>query len=144
MTWYKNSEDRFGETGKKGDAGEDLFEEYLKSKNISYEKKTDPYSQTVRKIDFIVEGDPIDVKTNVYKDYLAVEVKSRTGDKGWIYTTEATFIYCIDLENKNIYRYNVKDMAGYVSSSSVKWKTAKNGAVLMWVPREHRLIEKVV
>ena len=54
MTWYANSEGRHGASGRKGDLGEKLVEEYFLHNSITYEHKTDIESQVHKKIDFSV------------------------------------------------------------------------------------------
>jgi len=144
MTWYSNSEGRFGSSGAKGDAGEQLVEEYLISNNKKYERLTDRYSQIVLKIDFFVEDVPIDVKTNIYKEFLAVETVTSNKTKGWIFTTTAEQIYGVDLEKKNIFRYNVKDMLKYVKKNIDKSRPVRNGARILWVPKNEPFVEQLL
>jgi hypothetical protein len=120
MAWGKNSEYRHGRNGAKGDAGEALVQQYLEKSKLQWEHKNDPYSQVKLKIDFIVEGVAMDVKTNAFMEFLAVEIERvdrKTGDSmpGWLYTTTAEEIYGVDLDKKEIYRYNVEDMKAYLT-----------------------------
>lgn len=143
MAWGKNSEYRHGRSGAKGDAGEDLVEFFLEQKAINYERKNDFYSQTKLKIDFIVDGVAMDVKTNAFKDFLAVEIERHGGKPGWIYTTTAEEIYGVDLDKKEIYRYNVEKMKEYVESQMHRAKKTKYGDLLIWVHKENEIIERL-
>ena len=143
MTWYKNSEGRHGKSGAKGDAGEDLVKEYLDEHNINYEHKTDIDSQVNKKIDFIVEGTTMDVKTNAFKDYLALEIATSKGKPGWLYTSTAEEIYGVDLEKEEIYKYNLKEMIQYAADNTHRYKVTKNNSVLLWVHKENKLIERL-
>jgi len=143
MVWYANAEGRYGEAGRKGDTGEMVVERYLKEKEIPYDKKVDPHSQVIKKIDFIVEGVSMDVKTNIFKEFLAVEAFDNKGNKGWIYTTTAKHIYAVGLEHNSIYRYNVEDMRAHLARNQHKLKRAKNEAYLLWVPISTSFIEKL-
>ena len=143
MTWYKNSEGRHGKTGAKGDAGEELVKLYLDSKNINYEHKTDIVSQVNKKIDFVVEDTTMDVKTNAYKDYLALEIETSKGKPGWLYTSTAEEIYGVDLEKEEIYKYNLSEMKEYAEKNLHRAKKTKNGSVLIWVHKENKLIERL-
>lgn len=141
--WYANSEGRHGKSGAKGDAGEDLVKQYLEEKKIHYEHKTDIDSQVNKKIDFIVEGTTMDVKTNAYKDYLAVEITTSKGKPGWLYTSTAEEIYGVDLEKEEIYKYNIKEMIQYAADNAHRYKVTKNNSVLLWVHKENKLIERL-
>ena len=141
MTWYKNSEGRHGASGAKGDAGEDLVKHYLEEKKINFEHKTDIDSQVNKKIDFIVDGTTMDVKTNGYKDYLALELETSKGKPGWLYTSTAEEIYGVDLDKEEIYKYNLKEMIQYANDNAHRFKVTKNNSVLLWVHKENKLIE---
>jgi len=143
MVWYANSEGRHGKSGAKGDQGEDLVKEYFDEHNISYEHKTDINSQVNKKIDFIVEGTTMDVKTNAFKDFLALEIATSKGKPGWLYTSTAEEIYGIDLEKEEIYKYNLSEMRDYAEKNLHRVKKTKNGSVLLWVHKENKLIERL-
>lgn len=143
MAWYKNSEGRHGKSGAKGDAGEDLVKGYLDEHNINYEHKTDIDSQVNKKIDFVVEGTTMDVKTNAFKDFLALEITTSKGKPGWLYTSTAEEIYGVDIEKEEIYKYNLEDMREYAEKNSHRYKTTKNNSVLLWVHKENKLIERL-
>jgi len=143
MVWYSNSEGRFGESGRKGDSGEGVVERYLKGNDIPFEKKTDPHSQVKLKIDFVVDGTPMDVKTNIYKGFLGVEVYNNDLSNGWIYTTTAKEIYGVDLIYENIYRYNVDTMRAFVEKNKHRAKPTKQGAYILWVNKTEPFIEKL-
>lgn len=143
MVWYKNAEGRHGASGAKGDAGEELVKLYLEENNISYEHKTDIDSQVNKKIDFIVEGTTMDVKTNAYKDYLAVEIATSKGKPGWLYTSTAEEIYGVDLEAEEIYKYVREEMVQYAADNAHRFKVTKNNSVLLWVHKENKLIERL-
>ena len=143
IMWYKNSEGRYGDSGRKGDSGEGVVERYLIENKIEYEKKDDPHSQVHLKIDFTVEGAPIDVKTNIFKGFLGVELFNDKADKGWIYTTTANEIYGVDLVYENIYRYKVSDMIKHVEKNKHRAKLVKNGAYVLWVSKNEPFIEKL-
>lgn len=143
MAWYKNSEGRHGATGAKGDAGEELVKQYLEEKKINYQHKTDRDSQVNKKIDFVVEDTTMDVKTNAYKDYLALELETSKGKPGWLYTSTAEEIYGVDLEKEEIYRYNLSDLRDYAVENLHRAKKTKNGSILIWVHKENKLIERL-
>lgn len=143
MVWYGNSEGRFGESGRKGDSGEGVVERYLAKNSIPFEKKTDPNSQVNLKIDFVVEGVTMDVKTNIYKGFLGVEVYDNDLNKGWIYTTTARWIYGVDLINESIYRYDVDVMRKFVEKNKHRAKPTKQGAYILWVHKDEPFIERL-
>jgi len=143
MTWYKNAEGRHGAAGAKGDAGEELVKHYLEESNINYEHKTDIDSQVNKKIDFIVEGTTMDVKTNAYKDFLAVEIATSKGKPGWLYTSTAEEIYGVDLEKEEIYRYLREEMIQYAADNAHRFKVTKNNSVLLWVHKDNKMIERL-
>lgn len=144
MVWYKNSEGRYGINGAKGDLGELIVQDYCKKNKILFEDKNDIYSQTKLKIDCIIDGVAIDVKTNYYKGYLAVELWTRKDTPGWIYSTSAKQIYGVDVEEKSIYRYNVSDMKAFINENKKLAKKSKKGDVLMWVSVDTQsIIERI-
>lgn len=143
MVWYSNSEGRFGETGRKGDTGERVVERYLSDKGIAFEKKTDPHSQRVLKIDFIVDGKTMDVKTNAFGAVLAVEVYDSKLNEGWVYTSTADEIYGVDLKDESIYKYKLSDMKEYATKNKHKAKLSENGAYILYVPKTHPMIERL-
>lgn len=141
--WGANAEYRYGENGRKGDLGELFVEKYCKDAGIPFEGKQDRHSQVVLKIDCIIEGTTVDVKTNAYKDYLCVEICKNTGKDGWIFTTTAKEIYGVDLDKKEIYRYKVEDMLEYVGDNLYKQKPNKFGDTIMWVRKDLDFIERL-
>lgn len=143
MTWYANSEGRYGAKGAKGDLGETIVEEYCKTNNIFFEDKNDVNSQVNLKIDCIIDGIAVDVKSNFYEGFLCVELYTRKNGAGWIYTTTAEQIYGVDVDSKSIYRYNVEEMITYVSENKARAKKTKFGDIVMWVPVKSKLIEKL-
>ena len=143
MSWGPNAEYRYGETGQKGDEGENIVETYCKSNNIEYEKKTDYHSQVVKKIDFIIDSKTVDVKTNIFKGWLAVEVFNSKGNHGWIYSSTAEEIYAVDRAFCSIYRDNTNIMREYVEKNKHRLKPSKNGAYLLWVNKDEDFIERL-
>lgn len=143
MVWYENSEERFGKTGKKGDQGEYIVEEYLKRMSIPFEKKTDHHSQTVLKIDFIVDDQPMDVKTNIKSNFHAVELVSSCCQDGWLYTTAAEHIYAVDVDSERIFRYSIDKMKQFALQHKHKARQARNGAQLLWVSCDEPFIEQL-
>jgi len=143
MVWYQNSEGRYGESGRKGDSGEGVVERYLVENNIEYEKKEDPHSQVKLKIDFTVDGHPIDVKTNIFKGFLGVEVYDDKARNGWIYTTTAREIYGVDLVYESIYCYEVDAMRAHVEKNKHRARLVKNGAYILWVSKNEPFIKKL-
>ena len=134
MNWYKTSEERHGESGKKGDEGEAFFWDFIEQQDIKYTPLTDKLSQTKRKIDGIVQGVPIDVKTNVFNGFHGVEISTHLKKKsGWIYTTEAIAIVVVDLNNKRIYSYKVEAMKNYIDRHRYRIKQTKTGDEILWV-----------
>ena len=143
MTWYANSEGRYGAKGAKGDLGEVIVEEYCKTNNIPFEDKNDINSQVNLKIDCIVDGIAVDVKSNYYEGFLCVELYTRKNGAGWLYTTTAEQIYGVDVDTKSIYRYNVEGMLAYVTQNKARAKKTKFGDIVMWVPVKSLIIEKL-
>lgn len=141
--WYKNSEGRYGAKGAKGDLGEAIVEEYCKTNNIPFEDKNDINSQVNLKIDCIINGVAVDVKSNFYEGFLCVELYTRKNGAGWLYTTTAEQIYGVDVDTKSIYRYNVEGMLAYVSQNKARAKKTKFGDIVMWVPVKSIIIEKL-
>jgi|TARA_R110000868_G_scaffold283752_1_gene544179 hypothetical protein len=146
MTWYPNSEGRFGASGAKGDAGEKLVEEYCEENGLVFVDKNDYTSQVIKKIDCLVDGVTVDVKTNIFKDYLAVEIfldnKKKQGP-GWLYTTTAEQIYAVDLDNKKIYSYNVEDMQDYAEANKSRAKRTKFNDLVLWVHKSQSFIKEL-
>lgn len=143
MVWYSNSEGRYGARGAKGDLGEAIVEEYCKSNTIPYEDKNDVVSQTKLKIDCIIDGTPVDVKSNYYKGCLCVELYTQKNGAGWLYTTTAKEIYGVDVDTESIYRYKIEDMIQYVTTNKHRAKRTKYGDIVMWVPVKTAIIEKI-
>lgn len=143
MTWYANAEGRHGANGRKGDLGEALVKQYCEDNGLVHEDKQDRHSQVVLKIDCIIEGNTVDVKTNAYKGFLCVEIAKRDGRNGWIYSTTADEIYGVDLDNKEIYKYNVEDMQDYVQKNMRRAKQNKFGDTILWVPKGISIIERL-
>lgn len=144
MVWYPNSEGRFGANGAKGDQGEAIVEEYCSKNGISFEDKNDRNSQVNLKIDCLVSGVPVDVKSNFFKGHLAVELWTRKNEPGWLYTTTAEEIYGVDVDTKSIYRYNVNVMKEHVKKNRTRAKKSKKGDVLMWISVETTsIIERI-
>jgi hypothetical protein len=145
MTWYKNSEGRHGKNGAKGDSGEEFVKEYFEENNILYSHRTDIQSQVKMKIDFLIypESITMDVKTNAFKDYLALEIETDKNKPGWLYTSTAEEIYGVDLEKEEIYKYKLSEMREYAEKNTHRFKKTKKGAVLLWVHKENKLIERL-
>ena len=143
MTWYANSEGRYGAKGAKGDLGETIVQDYCKNNNILFEDRNDINSQVNLKIDCIIDGTPVDVKSNFYKGLLCVELYTRKKVAGWCYTTSAEQIYGVDVDTRSIYRYNIKDMLAYVIENKARAKKNDKGDVLMWVPVTSNIIERL-
>ena len=141
MTWYANSEGRYGANGAKGDLGEKIVEDYCSSNGILFEDRNDKNSQVNLKIDCLIEGVPVDVKSNFYKGHLAVELYTRKNGAGWLFTTTAKQIYGVDVETKSIYRYNIDDMLQYVAENKRRAKRTKRGDIIMWIPITLPIIE---
>ena len=141
MTWYKNSEGRHGLRGAKGDAGEKLVEEYFTKMNYEWKHLTDRYSQVNRGIDFIVNGYPVDIKTNGKDNTLTVEIKSKNKE-GWLYTSEAKFIFGVDLKQKEIYVYRLENMREYVNKNKHK-AFYYNEDLLIKVPKTLEFIKRL-
>ncbi len=136
--WGKNSAYRHGIQGQKGDDGERIVEQYFDEHGISYTALTDRYSQATLKIDYHIgeSNTPMDVKTNIFKGYLAVELHNSKGGLGWLHTSTAEVIYAVDRDYHLIYTYGMDDMKAHVAhimSRGKKAKQAKNGAYLVWI-----------
>lgn len=144
MTWYNNSEGRYGTNGAKGDEGEEIVRIYCEHNKLNYEHKIDPNSQVNLKIDFIINGVPVDVKSNYFKGYLGVELYNKRRENiGWIYSSTAKEIYGVDVETKSIYRYKVDDMIDYIRANLSRKKPNKFGDLLLWVPVKTEIIEQL-
>jgi hypothetical protein len=144
MTWYANSEGRYGARGAKGDLGEAIVEEYCVTNNILFEDKNDINSQVNLKIDCIIDGIPVDVKANYYEGTLCVELyNKRRHQAGWLYTTSAKQIYGVDVDSKSIFRYNIQDMIDYINENKHRAKKTKYEDVVMWAPVTLDIIEKL-
>ena len=144
MTWYANSEGRYGARGAKGDLGEAIVEEYCETNNILFEDKNDINSQVKLKIDCIINGVPVDVKANYYEGTLCVELFNKKRQRaGWLYTTGAEQIYGVDVDTKSIYRYNIEDMIAYVSMNEHRAKKTKYDDTVLWAPVALDIIEKL-
>lgn len=144
MTWYANSEGRYGAKGAKGDLGEAIVEEYCKTNSILFEDKNDIISQVKLKIDCIIGGIPVDVKANYYMGTLCVELyNNKKQQAGWLYTTSAKQIYGVDVDTKSIYRYNIEDMIAYVSNNEHRAKKTKYDDTVIWAPVTLNIIEKL-
>lgn len=144
MVWYPNSQGRYGARGAKGDLGEDIVREYCKVNNIPFEDKNDRNSQVNLKIDCLINGVPVDVKSNLFKGHLAVELWTYKNEPGWLYTTTAEEIYGVDVEAKSIFRYNVNVMKEHVKKNKIRAKKSKKGDVLMWVSVDTQsIIERI-
>ena len=144
MTWYANSEGRYGARGAKGDLGEAIVEDYCKTNNILFEDRNDIISQVRLKIDCIINGIPVDVKANYYMGTLCVELfNNKKQQAGWLYTTSAKQIYGVDVDTKSIYRYNIEDMITYVSSNEHRAKKTKYDDTVIWAPVALDIIEKL-
>ncbi len=144
MTWYANSEGRYGARGAKGDLGEIIVEDYCKTNNILFEDRNDMNSQVNLKIDCIIDGIPVDVKANYYMGTLCVELfNNKKQQAGWLYTTSAQQIYGVDVDTKSIYRYNIEDMISYVSNNEHRAKKTKYDDTVIWAPVTLNIIEKL-
>lgn len=144
MTWYANSEGRYGAKGAKGDLGEAIVEDYCKTNNILFEDRNDIISQVRLKIDCIINGIPVDVKANFYMGTLCVELfNNKKQQAGWLYTTSAKQIYGVDVDTKSIYRYNIEDMITYVSNNEHRAKKTKYDDTVIWAPVALDIIEKL-
>lgn len=144
MVWYANSQGRYGKSGAKGDSGERIVQSYCKYFNIKYEAKNDIVSQVHLKIDCLIEGVPVDVKSNYYKGYLAVEVEKPGKQLGWLYTTSAVEIYGVDYRTGKIFRYKVTDMIEHVKENRSRAKICDNGSTLLWVSVNHSFIDQLL
>jgi len=145
MTWYPSAAGRHGANGAKGDLGADIVEEYLIKNNVTdFTRHEDYYNQVHLKIDFTIEGVQIDVKANVKEKRTVVECYLGKKDKpGWLYDSQATYIYAVQVDEKSIYRYNIDDMKNYVTANKQRAVRMKNGDVLMWVSVNLDFIEKL-
>lgn len=143
MTWYTNSQGRYGANGAKGDHGEALVKEYCESNGIPFTKLNDRHSQCILKIDCIIDDKKVDVKANVKDKSLIVELYTLRGP-GWLYDTSADYIYGVDIEKKHIYRYLLEDMKKYASANRRKSFRTKTGDVLMRVPLTESIIERIL
>lgn len=143
MTWYANSEGRFGANGAKGDLGEKLVEEYCVKNSIPFTPLSDRNSQVNLKLDCLIDGTPVDVKTNVSNNQLIVELYTNKKKPGWLYSTTADQIYGVDIEKEYIYRYNINDMRSYVRKNRHLARKIKKGDVLMWVSVNETFVERI-
>lgn len=142
MTWYKNSAGRHGKTGEIGDTGELIVEIFCRATKRNWIPRTDYRSQVKLGIDCIIDGIPVDVKANAKKDYLVVEIATAQKN-GWIFTTTATEIYGVDVDKREIYRYNVSDMINYIKNNK-HLIGSYNGDSLAYVPKDLDFIERLL
>ena len=143
MVWYPNSAGRHGKNGVKGDMGELIVEMFCKLTGRKWEDRNDYKSQVKLKIDCIIDGIPVDVKTNGKKDTLTVEISTAKKGAGWLFTTTATEIYGVDLKEREIYRYNVSDMIEYLKNNK-DLITGYNGDRLAYVSKNLDFIERLL
>lgn len=143
MVWYANSQGRFGKSGAKGDLGESIVQKYCNINSIKFEDKNDIVSQVKLKIDCLIENIPVDVKSNYYMGYLAVELETNEMKQGWLYSTTAEEIYGVDIKTSSIFRYKVADMKEYVDDNMDRAKISKRGDLLLWVPVDCDFIEQL-
>lgn len=143
MSWLPNSAARFGASGAKGDLGELIVEVFCKSTGRKWEDKNDYYSQVKLKIDCIIDGMPVDVKANVKKGELVVEISTLKRGTGWIFATTATEIYGVDTKLREIYRYNVTNMIEYIKENKSCIREY-NGDRLAYVPKTLDFIERLL
>mgnify|MGYP003631806104 CR=1 FL=1 len=133
MVWYKDSEGRHGQNGKKGDQGEEFVWKWFDAVGVPYEVLNDIKSQVEDKIDATVNGVPVDIKSNIFKDYHAVELSLMSGKEGWLYTSLAKAIVAVDLDGSKIYSYRISDMKDHVDKNKARTKETKHGDTLLWV-----------
>lgn len=143
MSWLPNSAARFGASGAKGDLGELIVEIFCKSTGRKWEDKNDYHSQVKLKIDCVIDGTPVDVKANVKKGELVVEISTLKKGKGWVFTTTATEIYGVDTKLREIYRYNITNMIEYIKSNRDCIREY-NGDRLAYVPKTLDFIERLL
>lgn len=143
MSWYANSEGRYGARGAKGDLGERIVVEYCNQRDIPYIEASDRLSQVVLKIDCYINNVPVDVKTNYFNGQLVVELYLKKKQAGWLFTTTADQIYGVDVSTSSIYCYRVEDMLKFVRANKARAVKSKYGDVLMYVPVSESFIKKL-
>lgn len=143
-TWYSNSASRHGAAGHKGDMGELLVEVFCKATGRVWEDKNDYNSQVNLKIDCVIDGVLVDVKTNAKGSEFPVELDLPSGAPGWIYKTKADEIWCVDLAERSIYRYNVTDMIEYLNTNKGKYPVKPyKGTRLAYIQKDNEIVEKI-
>ena len=122
---------------KKGRVGEELSLNYLTNKgwNVEDVSKNEEYFSL--DIDFIAEKNG----TTVSLDVKTEEAMSRTGNmfiehtlnyengkiaKGWLFYSQAEYIWHINLDNGVAFAYKLKDMKEYLKKSPIKWGTCRD------------------
>jgi hypothetical protein len=144
MTWFNNSEGRYGASGAKGDLGEQIVEQFCVKNDIPFISFTDDVNQVIYKIDCFINNIPVDIKANYNNGRLVVELyHTRKKSPGWLYTTYAEQIYGVDTASKSIYRYNIRDMKSYVNKHKERGYKSRSGDILLYVPVSQPFIERI-
>lgn len=154
-------ENRFGDRGRKGDAGEKWLFERL---NEFYDKVDDlrkDFDAQKRGIDFKVKQDSwkrsysLDAKTNLeqpsngpWKIYL--EWTKDDGSTGWFLKSDADRIYHINVNKSTSFFYDLKEMRGRVAVliskgllSIEQKKTTKGGSYVMFAYNDAQLSDLI-
>jgi len=119
--WKPRTKQRLGYeiTGEKGDAGEDHVWDFCERQGWEYEKYYDINSQVNLKIDGKINGQLVDIKTNMFMDtWHAIELdKYEKGDElGWFNTSKADEIWAVNLETQKVYLYSIETMRDNVET----------------------------
>lgn len=87
-----------------------------------------------------------DVKTNIHNGYTFVEITNKHGHNGWLNTSSAKYIICVDIDKKQIYAYNLNDMRNHINKkkndNTLSVKQVKDGSYGSYVPLYHKHIIK--
>jgi hypothetical protein len=82
--------------------------------------------------------DRADVKTNILNGMTFAEMTNKGGNLGWIHTTKADFIICVDNKSKEIFYYSVTDMRNYISrkekDKTLSIRVVSDNSYGTWVP----------
>lgn len=90
--------------------------------------------------------DRADVKTNVLNGLTFAEMYNKHGKAGWIKTSKADYIICVDRLSGQMYYYSVNDMRNYIDrkekDNSLKVRQVTDGSYGTWIPVNNKPLIK--
>lgn len=118
----------------RGATGEAKVKEFLESKGnvvVDVSKREEYFAKD---IDFIINGRTVELKTDYRINqtgnlFLEDKIEYRKGDSanGWFNTCEAEFLFVLNINDNELYIYNLADLRRYVESRSQKRKFVNDG-----------------